>query len=333
MNLAEHPSRWPRLPKSVLVAFGRRLAGAIAILLAASLLAFSLIHLAPGSVEDALLGYGKTTPEAIAAVRQEYGLDRPLPQQYFSWLAGVAHFDFKVSPRTREPVVRTIAERWKVSAFLGLYAFIITLCVAIPLGILAALHGTSAVDRAISAGSLFALCSPPFAVGVLLLYLFAVALEIFPVAGAGKGFVDRLEHLTLPALALATGAVAYLLRVTRAAVITELNKDYVIFARARGLSESRTIFVHVLRNAAVPIVTMGGFVFASLITRSTLIEIVFSLPGLGQLMLESLSSKDIPTIQALTILLAALIVGINILVDVVYFFLNPRIRLGQEGGT
>ncbi len=306
-----------------------RLVGAITILLAASLLAFSLTHLAPGSIEDALLGYGKATPEVVAAIRRQYGLDQPLPQQYLSWLANAVRLDFNISPRTREPVIRTITERYGVSAFLGVYAFVITLCVAIPLGILAALRRSSAVDRVISAFSLFALCSPPFAVGVLLLYVFAVALELFPVAGAGEGFTGRLEHLTLPAVALAAGAIAYMLRITRAAVIAELDQDYVTFARARGLSSRRTLLVHVLHNAAIPIVTMGAFVLASLITGGILIEIVFSLPGLGLLLLESLYSKDIPMIQGLIVIYAALIVGMNILVDVVCFALNPRIRLAQ----
>ncbi len=312
-------------------AIGRRLAGALAVVVTVSLLTFSLVHLAPGNAEDAILGYGRLTPEALSAVREQYGLDRPLPQQYFHWVSNAVQFDFNVSPRTREPVSKAIAERWRVSFFLATYAFILTVLIGIPAGIVAALHHSGSLDRALSASSLLALCAPPFATSMLLLYLFAVSLGWFPVAGAGRGFLDRLAHLTLPALALAIGAIGYLMRVTRAAVTTELARDYTTFARARGLSFARVVFVHVLRNAAIPVVTMSGFVFTSLVTGALLVEIVFSLPGLGLLLAESLAARDIPMIQGITLLFAAFIVSVNLLVDLIYVALNPRIRLGQAG--
>ena len=312
-------------------ALGRRLAGACAVIVTVSVLTFSLIHMAPGNAEDAILGYGKLTPEAISAVREQYGLDKPLVEQYLRWFANALQLDFNVSPRTREPVLAAIADRWRVSFFLAVYAFILTVAVAIPAGILAALHHTRRLDAAISTSSLIALCAPPFATSILLLYLFAVMFELFPVAGAGEGFVDRVAHLTLPALALSIGAIGYLVRITRAAVATELGRDYTTFARARGLSFGRIVFVHVLRNASIPIVTMSGFVFTSLVTGALLVEIVFSLPGLGQLLVESLSARDIPMIQGITFIFAAFIVTVNLLVDLAYLALNPRMRLGQAG--
>lgn len=310
-------------------AIAGRLLGAAAVVIAISVLTFSLIHLAPGNPEDAILGYGRLTPEAVSQVRSQYGLDRPLPAQYLAWLAGAVRLDFNVSPRTREPVLASIAERWRVSVFLATYALVITVVIAIPAGILAALHRGRRLDAFVSTVSLAALCAPAFATSILLLYAFAVTLELFPVAGAGHGFLDRLAHLTLPALALAIGAAGYLVRITRAAVAAELSRDYATFARARGLSPARVVFVHVLRNAAIPIVTMSGFVFTGLVTGAVLVEIVFSLPGLGQLLVESLSARDIPMIQGITFVFAAFIVAVNLAVDVAYLVLNPRVRLAQ----
>ncbi len=306
---------------------GRRLLGSVAVLLLVTFLTFSLVHLAPGSPESALVGDGRQTPEVQAAIREQYGLNRPFLAQYADWLKDAARLDFNVSPRTREPVTEAIQQRWGDSAFLAAYAFLLTFAIAVPLGVLSALRQRTATDRAVSIGGLVGLCAPPFAVGILLLYVFAVTLHLFPTAGAGSGFVDRLHHLTLPAVALAIASTAWIARVTRAAMIVELDQDYVVFARARGLSRRRVVIAHALRNALMPVVTMGGFLFASLITGALLVEIVFSLPGLGLLFLQSIDSKDIPMIQGMTLLFATLIIVINLIVDLLYLLINPRVRI------
>ena len=209
----------------------RRLAALVLLLLLLSFGMFTLLYVAPGSVEQALLGPHPATPEAVAAIRKEYHLDDPFLVQYLHWLGNALHLDFGTSSQTGEPVRSIIAERIGLTTFLAAYGFLLSLVLGVLGGVAAALHQRRPLDRAMVAVNVVGVSSPAFATGILLLYVFAVLLGWFPAFGDGDGFVDRIQHLTLPAIALALSATALVMKITRAAMIHELDQDYVVFAR------------------------------------------------------------------------------------------------------
>jgi peptide/nickel transport system permease protein len=264
----------------------------------------------------------------VRSLRHEYNLDKPFLERYGIWLAHAARLDFGRSIRTQEPVLEGISSRLGLSLFLGLYAFLISLALGVPLGILAAVRKRGATDRAVVGLSVVGVSAPAFATGIAFLYVFAVLLGWFPVFGAGDGFTDRLYHLTLPAFALALTVMALIVKLTRAAMIGALEQDYVTFARARGLSRNSVLVRYALRNALVPIVTAAGAVLGVLIAGAVFVEVAFDLPGIGSLLVESVESKDIPMVQGLTIVIALVIVVVNLLTDLAYLAVDPRIRFG-----
>ncbi len=217
-----------------------------------------------------------------------------------------------------------------VSLFLGVFAFALTMIFGVGLGMVAALRRKTAVDRGIVGATVVALSTPAFVSGVLLLFLFAIVLPIFPATGAGEGFADRAWHLTLPAVALALTVSAFVLKHTRAALISVIDQDYVTFARARGLSSTRILLTYVLRNALIPIVTISGLVLGALITSAFLVEVTFSLPGIGTLLVDAAVNKDLPMIQGVAIVIAVVIMVANLLADLLYMAVDPRIRLGRN---
>jgi len=308
----------------------RRILALAALLLVASFGVFSLLYVSPGDPIDILLGDAPRTPQTVQAVRDEYHLDEPFLEQYWIWLKGAAHLDFGKSIQTSLPVSDTIRSRLPISLFLGLYAYVLTLAVGIALGIWSALKKESALDRGIAAGAILGLSTPVFVTGIYLLYLFSVVLGWFPSFGAGVGFSDRLSHLTLPAIALAFHSAAYLVRHTRAAMVNALDTDYVTFARARGLSSQRILFLYALRNALIPVVTISGLVLAGLIAGAVLVEVTFSLPGIGGLLVESASVKDLPMLQAVALVIAVVIMTANLIADLLYLAVDPRLRLGAR---
>jgi peptide/nickel transport system permease protein len=310
----------------------RRLLAAVGILLLVSFAVFSLLYIAPGSVEQILIGPREATPELIAELRAQYNLDDPFFVQYWGYLEGLLRLDFGTSIRTSEPVVDAVGAAIPVTVFLGVYAFVLTIGVGVPLGIVAALRRRSLVDRGIVGLSVAGVSAPAFATGILLLYVFSVQMGWFPTVGAGEGFVDRLWHLTLPAIALALSAGALVVKITRAAMINALDQDYLTFARARGLSQGRVLTAYALRNALVPIVSSGGLILAYVITGAVLVEVTFTLPGLGNLMIEAVTSKDFPVVQAVAMTFAAAIILINLTVDILYLVIDPRIRLEGRSG-
>ena len=307
----------------------RRLVGMIAILLVVSFLVFCLLSLAPGDPAITLLGGpSKATPEAIAQVRALYHLDEPLLTQYWYWLQGVLRFDFGRSISSQLPVTETLGERFPITVALAVYSFIITVVIAIPLGLAAGIRRGTRLDRSVTAVSLIGFAAPVFALAVFLIYVFAVQLGWFPVYGAGKGIVDRIYHLTLPAIALAIGQIAIIARQTRAATMDVATQDYVTFARVRAVP-ARTVWGgYVLRNAALPVITISGLVLAFSLTGAVLVEQAFALPGLGTLHVASVNVLDIPVIQAITLLTAFVILSFNLIIDVTYFALDPRLRRG-----
>ena len=290
-----------------------------------SIVIFGLIDMAPGSPEQVLLGARPSTPETIAAVRAEYHLDDPLYVRYLRWAGDAARLDFGRSIRTNEPVIEGIKERFLVTLELGIFGFALTMLIGVPLGMWAAIRQRSSLDRGVVSLSIVGVSAPAFVTGVLLLYVLAVRLSLFPVYGQGTGVVGRVNHLTLPAITLALTGIGLVLKLTRTAVIGALDQDYVTFARARGISESRVLYAYGLRNALIPIVTAGGLLLAYMLAGAVLVEETFALPGLGSLLVESVNTLDIPMVQALTLLIAIIVVVVNLCTDLLYVLIDPRI--------
>lgn len=311
--------------RSLALYVGRRLVALVLLVVVISFVVFSLLYLAPGSPEQILLGARPSTPETIAAIRAEYHLDDPFVVQYWDWVRDALQFDFGRSIRTNEPVVDGIKEHFWLTLQLGAIAFVITMLLGVPLGVLAALRKRTATDRGVVALSVVGVSAPAFATGILLLYVFAVRLGWFPVFGEGSGVIDRLQHLALPAIALALTGMGLVLKLTRTAVIGSLEQDYVTFARARGIPRRRVLRAYALRNGLVPIVTAAGLLLAYMLAGTVLVEVTFALPGLGSLLVESVRTLDIPMVQALTILIATIVVLVNLLADLVYVAIDPRI--------
>lgn len=309
----------------------RRLGAMLLILLIVSFLIFSLLALAPGDPATILLGPTRATPEAVARVRAEFHLDEPFLEQYLTWLGNALHGDFGRSIRSGQQVTAVIQERLPVTLLLGVYAFLLTLIIGIPAGLASGMRRGSRLDRSVTFSSLIGLSAPTFAVGVLLIYVFAIWLGWFPPFGPGDGIVDRIYHTTLPAITLAVGSIAIVSRQTRAASMDVATRDYVTFARARA-TNPRTIWrSYVLRNASLPVITVAGLVLAFALTGAVLVEYAFALPGIGALLVESVQGLDLPVTQAVAMLTAVLVLSVNLIVDVSYFLLDPRLR--RSGGT
>jgi peptide/nickel transport system permease protein len=300
------------------------------VLIVVSFGVFCLTYIAPGSPEAALLGGRSATPEALAEIRKEYGLDRPFLSQYGTWLERAVQLDFGRSIRSSEPVRDAIERRANVTVFLGVYAFAIATVLGVPLGVLAAVRKRTVTDRAIVALSVVGVSAPAFASGIFLLFVFAIVLGLFPVFGQGEGWLDQLWHFALPAFALALTAMALVVKLTRTAMIEALDQDYTAFARARGLSPARVLLGYAFRNALVPVITASGLILGYMLTGAVLVEVTFALPGVGSLLVQSATFKDVPTIQGLTMLVAVLIVLVNLLTDLLYMIVDPRIRFGAS---
>jgi peptide/nickel transport system permease protein len=311
---------------SRLAFIARRLVGLVAVLVIVSFLVFSLLYIAPGSPEQLVLGNSKTIdPATLHAVRQEYHLEGPFLVRYLDWAGSALRLDFGRSIRTSEPVRQGIAQRLALTSELAGIAFMMTLAFGIPLGVLAAVRRAQLVDRGVVFFSIVGLSAPAFATGILLLYIFAVRIGWFPAFGQGEGLTSRLQHLVLPAVALALTATGLVVKITRAAFVDELQKDYVVFARARGIRPARVLFGFVLRNAATPIITAAGLILAYMLAGSVLVEVTFALPGIGALLVDSVTSQDIPMVQGLAMLVAAVVVIVNLVVDLLDPVIDPRV--------
>lgn len=302
-----------------------RVLGTIGVLLALSIVIFSLMYLAPGGLVKNLLGNRPATPEAVAAVRAQYHLDDALPVQYLRWLGGFVTGDLGTSIRLQVSVADAVASRLGITLALCGLAFLLALVVAVPLGVRSAVRPGGMVDRVANVFAIVGLSAPTFAVGLLLLYAFAYYLPIFPVYGGGDGGMDTLRHLVLPAVTLALGLGAIVLKLTRTAMLRELATDYVTSARARGLADA-TVNRIALRNAAIPIVTGASLVLTFLVGGTVLAETTYALPGLGTLLQDSVLFKDIAVVQSLTLLVAIVIAVIALLADLAYLVLDPRVR-------
>jgi peptide/nickel transport system permease protein len=309
--------------------FVRRLAMLIVSLLVASFVIFAAIYLAPGNPIAALSGGRSIPPESLKVLEARYHLDQPFLVQYWFWLTNALHGNLGISITLRENVSDLIASRISTTAGLVLYSSILIIGIGVGLGIAAGLRpgllDTSAlVVTAISASL------PAFVAAIVLILVFAVQLRWFPSLGNGVGFFDQVKHLTLPAVALAISSLAIVARVTRAAIREESRKEHVQTAVSRGIPTAQLIWRHVLRNAAIPITTISGITVASLIAVAAVVEVVFGLAGLGAYLVQSAQSKDLAVVQGISLLLVGAFVAVNVLVDVLYAVLDPRVSLGSR---
>jgi peptide/nickel transport system permease protein len=310
----------------------RRIAVMALLLVVISFLIFSLLYISPGDPVQILLGTNPRTPQTVALLDREYHLNEPFLVQYWIWARGVLHGNLGRSIVSTLPVTEDIMLRLPTSLFLGAYAFVLEMLFGVGLGVLAAFKAGSTTDRTVVGVTVVGLSAPAFVTGVLLLFLFGIVIPLFPAFGRGSGFVDELYHLTLPAIALAVIGVAFLVKHTRASVTNVIHQDYVTFARARGLSGSRVVFFYIVRNALIPIITIAALVLSGLITGAVLAEVTFSLPGIGSLLAQSAVEQDIPMVQGVGLLVAAIIMLANLFADLMYMAVDPRIRHGMRMG-
>jgi peptide/nickel transport system permease protein len=299
----------------------RRLLLTIPVLLGVATLVFSLIHLVPGDPVQSMLGES-ASPEDITEMRGRLGLDRPLYAQYVSFLKGIGTADLGTSLRTNQPVTAAIAERLPATFELAFAAMFVAMTIAIPLGIIAAVRAGTHVDHAATTLALLGISIPNFWLGPLLAIIFSVTLGWLPVSGRGTA-----AHLVLPAITLGAPLAAVLARMTRASVIEELRELYVLAARARGVSRWRAVVRHAFRNSLIPVVTVLGLQFGAVLTGAVITETIFAWPGVGRLLIQSINFRDYPLVQGCILLIAVTYVAMNLLTDLVYGLLDPRIRL------
>lgn len=305
---------------------GARIIQTIPILLGITIGSFFLIHLVPGDPARIQLGPHATYAQ-VAALRHLLGLDRPLLTQYWSFLSGAVRLHFGESLSLHQPVGTLITSRIGATALLVVYSLLVSVVVTIPLGIIAAVRRDRMADHAIRVFGMVFFGMPIFWLGLLFILLFALELHLFPPGGYGHGFVGIIESLTLPAVVLGLSMAPLFVRSLRASIIHTLDAGYVEAARARGFSERRVLFRHVLRNASISTVTLVGVTISGLLSWTVVIENAFAIPGLGGLLVSSVSARDFPTIQGLVVVLSVAVVAINLLTDLTYAAIDPRVRL------
>jgi peptide/nickel transport system permease protein len=306
----------------------RRILVTIPVMAIVALFVFSLLYIAPGDPAAVIAG-DQASPADVERIRQSLGLDRPFLVQFGSWLWRILHLDLGTSIFTNLPVTSMIAQRIEPTLSLMLLTLALTLVVAVPLGVVAAWKAGSWIDRAIMAFAVSAFSLPVFVVGYLLAYVFALELEWLPVQGYtpfAAGFWPWLQNLILPSIALGCVYIALIARITRASMLEVLQQDYIRTGRAKGLGQGSILFVHALKNAAVPIVTVIGIGVALLIGGAVVTESVFAIPGLGRLTVDAILRRDYPVIQGVVLMFSFVYTLVNLLVDLTYTLIDPRIR-------
>lgn len=310
----------------------RRVAEMAATLLVASFVVFGAMYLAPGSPASFLLSGRSASPEALASINAQYHLDDPFFVRYFRWLGDLLHGDFGRSITYRTDVSRLLADRLPVTLLLVGMALVVVVVIGLLLGRIAAVRG-GATDSAVLVTTTFAVGTPSFVAAVLLQGLFAVQLGWFPSSGGGDGLGDMLRHLILPAIALALYLIGMLARVTRSAMLEALGSEHVTVARSRGVPERQVIRRHVFHNSLGTILTTGGLIVSTLLVCTILVETAFSIGGIGQLLELSTTTKDFPTVQAISLIIVALFMIVNLIVDLLLPLVDPRITLGTRGAA
>ncbi len=309
--------------------FLRRLAMLLVSLLVASFVIFAAMYLAPGNPIAALSGGRSLPPESLHVLEARYHLNQPFLVQYWDWLGNALHGNLGISITLRENVSTLIASRIWTTAGLVLYASIVIMLLGIGLGILSGLR-PGLTDTGTLVVTAVSAAIPSFVAAIALILLFAVRLHWFPSLGNGQGLLDNVKHFTLPAFALAISSLAIVARVTRASVREEAGREHVQTAISRGIPSRQLIRRHVLRNAAIPITTISGITIASLIAVAAVVEVAFGLNGLGAYLVQSAQSKDLAVVQGISLVLVTAFVVVNLLVDVLYALLDPRVSLGSR---
>jgi peptide/nickel transport system permease protein len=286
---------------------------------------FFVLRLVPGDPARLMLPPG-TGDDVVAGVRERLGTDQPLPVQFVRFLAGLLHGDLGTSFRQNRPVLGLVVDAFPATLALAATTMLLAVVVAIPLGILAAAHSGRLPDRLVLALSLVGQSLPNFWIGVMLVLLLSIQRQWFPAIGNGGP-----RSYVLPAVTLAAGLVAQLVRTVRQGMLEVLQEDYIRTARAKGVPARKILLVHAFKNAAIPLVTVLGLQVGFVLGGAFVVELIFNWPGVGLLALEAIKTRDFPVVQGVVIVVAAVFVCVNLLVDVVYAFLNPRVRLGAEG--
>jgi peptide/nickel transport system permease protein len=310
----------------------RRLIMLIPVLLVVGIVVFALVHLTPGDPAAVILGQNATS-EQIKQLRDELGLNDPLPVQFVRWFGGVLRLDFGDSIFLNRPVSRAISERAQPTLLLTLYALLIQIVIGIPAGVIAAVRRDSMLDRGLMLMSISGAAVPTFFLGIMLILIFAVRLRWLPSGGFVALTDDPVRHfkgMILPAFALGFSSAGLLARLVRSSMLDVLREDYVRTAMAKGLTERVVVVRHALRNALVPAVTVIGYSLGALLGGAVVTETVFTIPGMGRLVVQSISRRDYPLIQGAVMTIAGIYVLVNLLVDILYVFLDPRIRYGGD---
>jgi peptide/nickel transport system permease protein len=306
----------------------RRVLATIPVMAVVALFVFSLLYIAPGDPAAVIAG-DQATPADVERIRQSLGLDRPFLIRFGEWCWQILHGDLGTSIFTNLPVANLIAQRIEPTLSLMAVTLVFAVCIAVPMGVVAAWKAGTWIDRAIMAFAVLGFSVPVFVVGYLLAYIFALQLDWLPVQGytpLSNGLWPWLENLILPAVALGSVYVALIARITRAAMLEVLQQDYIRTARAKGMGQTDLLFVHALKNAAVPIVTVIGIGVALLIGGAVVTETVFAIPGVGRLTVDAILRRDYPVIQGIVLLFSFVYVLVNLVIDLLYTVLDPRIR-------
>jgi peptide/nickel transport system permease protein len=306
----------------------RRLLVAVPMLFGMSIVVFAILRLAPGDPVRAILGT-QATPQLIASMRADLGLDDPIYSQYLSWIGGILTGDFGTDFRTSDSIGTMLMDRLPVTLELSVLALVLAVVVAIPLGTLAAVRRGRVPDRAAQGVSMLGVSVPDFWLGIMLVLVFSLSLGMLPSSGwvpFSEDPVENLRHLILPAVSLAAGLAAVLIRLTRSAMLEALQQDYIRFCRMKGVPERSIVVKHALRNAAVPIVTVIGMQAGYLLGGAIVIEQIFSLPGVGRLVLDSVLQRNYPVVQSSVLVIGLMFIVANLLADVAYAVINPRLR-------
>lgn len=299
----------------------KRFLAAAGVLVGIVTLVFLLIHIVPGDPVEVMLGES-ARPADRQALRQALGLDQPLVQQWWQYVSGVLQFELGQSLHSRQAVSELLLTRIPATLQLSIVSLLVALAFALPLGVLAAVHKDSVWDRLAMVSAMLGVSVPNFVMGPLLILVFALGLGWLPVSGR-----EGLSSLVLPALTLGSALAAILSRMVRASMLEVLHEDYIRAARARGLGEQRVLWWHALRNAALPVITVLGMQFGALLAGAVITETIFSWPGIGQLLIESIQKRDYPVVQACVLLISATYVLVNLLTDLVYVAVDPRVGL------
>ncbi len=307
--------------------FLRRLIYLIPILIGVALISFMIMHLIPGDPARVIAGVG-ASPEDVAAIRARLGLDRPLHEQFGTFMLGLLQGDLGRSLRTRQPVLGEIQARFFATASLALFAMLFSILISIPLGVLAATKQYSIFDNISMLGAIGGLSAPSFWLGLMLMYYLAFAVQIFPPSGmAGMPWtLEGFKSYILPSITLGVPSAAMLARLTRSSVLEVLRQDYIRTARAKGTGERVVLYRHALKNALIPIITMAGIQLGYLLGGAVVVETVFSWPGLGRYIVSAIHFRDFPVVQGGVMFLALTFVFLNLIVDILYGIIDPRIR-------